>query len=150
MKLISIILVTVFSSVSFGAFEAYSFNCDMGSFKINSKPGVKKAPDNPVVGLNIKVLKEQVPLYLIKADQDGVEKDMFVTDWATPDKLSQDGVELFDLLGIFFGIDTSNLAFLRAGIPTNLLDSFAYLELKDKNGTVTKLGFEGVNPTSCK
>lgn len=149
MKFIFICMTSLFS-VGAMALDDYNFSCDLGSYVIASKPGVKKAPESPVVGLNIKVLKQQVPLFLIKATANGAEKDLFVTDWHPKSILSQSGEELLDLLSLFYGIDIGNLDKLRAGVPTNLLDSFAYLELKDNSGAITKLGFEGSNPSSCQ
>lgn len=154
MKLIITISALLFS-INVWAVDEYSFQCAMESMTVNSLVGMKQAPDNPVVGLNIKVLSEEVPLYLIKADfkaQDGVAvaKDLFVTDWVSPDLLSAKGKDLLDLLSLFYGVETENLKSLRAAIPTNILEDFAYLELKNNNGTIKKLGFKGIDPTECK
>lgn len=143
-------LATLFFISSASAFDAYQFSCNLSGVAVESIPGTKKAPNSPVVGLNIKVIKSQVPLYLIKANFNGVPKNLFVTDWASASDLSTEGENLLELLSLFFGVDTANLSELRAGIPTDLLDTFAYLELKDKSGVVTKLGFEGTNPSQCK
>lgn len=132
------------------AVDDYNFTCDLNGNIITSIPGLKKAPEHPVVGLKIKVLKIEVPLYLIQATTSGADKNIFVTDWVSPTELSQEGLELLDLLSLFMGVDTSNLEAIRAGLPTDLLDSFAYLELKDNSGTITKLGFEGTTPYECQ
>jgi hypothetical protein len=145
-------LFTVLLFVSSQAFaiDDYSFTCDIEGNIIQSLPGLKKAPVHPVVGLNIKVLKSEVPLYLIQASTSLGDKNLFVTDWTSPSELSQDGLDLLDLLSIFMGVDTSNLESLRAGLPTDLLDSFAYLELKNNDGSILKLGFDGTTPYECQ
>ncbi len=148
MKGIILSVITIFATSAF-AVEDYKFNCDLGNFKVEGIKGISKAPDSPVVGLNIKVLKEQVPLYLMKAKSTNGDKDLFITDWTSSSKLSQEGTDLLDLLGFFFPIDTANIDVLRAGLPTNLLDTFAYLEIKDKQGNILKLGFDGANPVEC-
>ncbi len=149
MKSLMIILVSFFALTA-SAVEEFKFNCDLGGFTVDSTPGIQKAPESPVVGLNIKVLKEQVPLYLMKAKSTKGDKDLFITDWTSPTKLSQEGIDLLDLLSFFFPVDPANVDSLRAGIPTNLLDTFAYLEIKDKNGQIIKLGFDGANPSECR
>ncbi len=149
MKLLGIVLF--FISTSAFAMDAYEFNCDLDGNVIQSLPGVKAAPEHPVVGLKIKVLKTDVPLYLMKATSSvSGNKNIFVTDWIAPTELSQDGLDLLQLLQLFMNIDTSNLEGLRAGLPTDLLDTFAYLELKDQSGLITKLGFEGTTPYTCQ
>ncbi len=137
-------------AVNAHAVDDYNFTCDLNGNIVTSLPGLKKAPEHPVVGLKIKVLKNEVPLYLIKATTSTVDKNIFVTDWVSPTELSQEGLDLLDLLSLFMGVDTSNLESLRAGLPTDLLDSFAYLELKDKSGIITKLGFDGTDPYECQ
>jgi hypothetical protein len=149
MRIILFISMSIFAASAF-AFDDYNFSCDLGSFTVKSLPGVTKAPESPVVGLKIKVLKQDVPLYLIKASTNTGDKNLFVTDWESPSILSQDGLDLLDLLSLFFDVDTTTLESLRAGLPTDLLDTFAYLELKDKSGTITKLGFDGSNPSPCQ
>ncbi|MBY0314299.1 MAG: hypothetical protein K2Q26_02180 [Bdellovibrionales bacterium] len=149
MKTIVSLFVLLFAFNVF-AVEDFSFSCDIEGTAVVSKPGIQQAPDNPVVGLEIKVLNKQVPLYVIKATFAGVEKDLFATDWTKTDNLSQKGKDLLSLLELFYGIDAANVDVLRAGIPANILEDFAYLELKDKSGTLTKLGFKGINPTECK
>jgi hypothetical protein len=86
----------------------------------------------------------------MKAKGSTGDKDLFITDWTSSSKLSQDGKDLLDLLSIFFPVDPANVDTLRAGIPTNLLDTFAYVEIKDKQGHVLKLGFDGTNPSECQ
>jgi len=150
MKTLAILAISFFTVSAF-AFEDYSFNCDLGSFTVQSVPNsTSKAPESPVVGLNIKVLKQQVPLFLMKAKSSNGDKDLFITDWTSPTLLSEDGNNLLDLLGLFYPVDSSNIDSLRAGIPTNLLDTFAYIEIKDKQGNILKLGFDGTNPTECQ
>lgn len=150
MKLLGIVLF--FMSTSAFALDAYDFNCDLDGKVIQSLPGAKAAPEHPVVGLKIKVLKnDNIPLYLMKATSSVAgDKNIFVTDWIAPTELSQDGLDLLQLLQLFMGIDTSNLESIRAGLPTDLLDTFAYLELKDPSGMITKLGFEGTTPYTCQ
>ena len=128
--------LVLFFAVNVNAVDDYSFSCDIESDIVTSIPGLKKAPESPVVGLKIKVLKNEVPLYLIKASTSASEKNLFVTDWVAPTELSQEGIDLLDLLSLFKGIDVSNLESLRAGLPTDLLDTFAYLELKDQSGSI--------------
>lgn len=137
-------------AVNAHAVDDYNFTCDLDGNVITSIPGLKKAPEHPVVGLNIKVLQNEVPLYLIKATTSFGDKNIFVTDWVAPTELSQEGLDLLDLLSLFMGVDTSNLESLRAGLPTDLLDSFAYLELKDQSGLITKLAFDGTTPYTCQ
>jgi hypothetical protein len=145
-----LVSIIVFFAIHAQAVDDYNFTCDLNGNIITSIPGLKKAPEHPVVGLKIKVLKSEVPLYLIQATTSTVDKNIFVTDWVSPAELSQEGLDLLDLLSLFMGIDTSNLESIRAGLPTDLLDSFAYLELKDQSGTITKLGFEGTTPYQCQ
>jgi hypothetical protein len=145
-----LVSIIVFFAIHAQAVDDYNFTCDLNGNIITSIPGLKKAPEHPVVGLKIKVLKSEVPLYLIQATTSTVDKNIFVTDWVSPTELSQEGLDLLDLLSLFMGIDTSNLESIRAGLPTDLLDSFAYLELKDQSGTITKLGFEGTTPYQCQ
>jgi hypothetical protein len=145
-----LVSIIVFFAIHAQAVDDYNFTCDLNGNIITSIPGLKKAPEHPVVGLKIKVLKSEVPLYLIQATTSTVDKNIFVTDWVSPTELSQEGLDLLDLLSLFMGIDTSNLQSIRAGLPTDLLDSFAYLELKDQSGTITKLGFEGTTPYQCQ
>lgn len=149
MKYLMLMALSLFATSAF-ALDDYTFKCDMGSFTIAAQPGVKKASESPVVGLNIKVLKQQVPLFLIKATTSTGEKNLFVTDWTPKSNVSEEGTELLDLLGFFYDIDVDTMESLRAGIPTDLLDTFAYLEVKDKSGKITKLGFEGSNPSECQ
>lgn len=149
MKHLLTILSTVVLASSAYAIDDYNFTCDMDGVQVKSLTGLKKAPESPVVSLNIKVIKNQVPLFLIQASFGQQVKNLFVTDWVAPTELSEDGNNLLDLLSVFLGVDTSNLQGLRAGIPSDLLDTFAYLELKDQSGTVTKLAFEGTSPSTC-
>lgn len=144
-----ITMIVFFAANAYGV-DDYNFTCDLNGNIVTSMPGLKKAPEHPVVGLKIKVLKSDVPLYLIKATTSLGDKNIFVTDWVAPTELSQEGLDLLDLLSLFMGVDTSNLEALRAGLPTDLLDSFAYLELKDQSGTITKLGFDGTDPYQCQ
>lgn len=150
MKILGIVLFFISSSAF--ALDAYEFNCDLDGNVIQSIPGAKPAPEHPVVGLKIKVLQnDNVPLYMMKATSSvSGNKNIFVTDWIAPSELSQDGLDLLQLLQFFMGIDTSNLESLRAGLPTDLLDTFAYLELKDQSGLITKLGFDGTTPYTCQ
>jgi hypothetical protein len=145
-----LLTMIVFFAVNAHAVDDYNFTCDLDGNIVSSLPGLKKAPEHPVVGLNIKVLKNEVPLYLIQATTSFGDKNIFVTDWVAPTELSQEGVDLLDLLSLFMGVDTSNLESLRAGLPTDLLDSFAYLELKDQSGLITKLAFDGTTPYTCQ
>ena len=145
-----VLALVLFFTVNANAMDDYNFTCDVDSDVIKSIPGLKKAPEHPVVGLKIKVLKNEVPLYLIKASTNAGEKNLFVTDWVAPTELSQEGLDLLDLLSLFKGIDVSNLESLRAGLPTDLLDTFAYLELKDQSGSIYKLGFDGLTMYDCQ
>lgn len=154
MKLLISLFIFAFA-VNAAAVEGADFKCQLAGQTIKSLPGLKKAPENYVVELKIKVITEQVPLYLINteltsADGEVSEKALFLTDWTPKSNLSEEGEELLGLLSFFFGIDTSKVTELRAAMPTDLLDTFAYLELKDQSGNVTKLGFEGVNPEQCE
>lgn len=149
MKYLIIAIMSLFT-VNALALEDFSFSCDLAGQVITSEPGLKKAPEHPVVGLKIKVLKNDVPLYLIKATTSNGEKNLFATDWTPPTELSQEGLDLLELLSLFLGVDTTNLQGLRAALPTDLLDTFAYLELKDQSGTVRKLGFDGSTPHECQ
>lgn len=149
MKFILFSLTMLVTQISF-AFDPYEFTCDMNGSVVQSLPGIKKAPENPVVGLNIKVIKNQVPLFLIQANTPTGTKNLFATDWVAKDQVSQEGLDLLDLLELFFNVKVANLKSLRAALPTDLLDGFAYVELLEDSGTVTKLGFEGTNPTVCK
>lgn len=142
--------LVLFFAVNVNAVDDYNFTCDVESDVITSIPGLKKAPESPVVGLKIKVIKNEVPLYLIKASTSNGEKNLFVTDWVAPTELSQEGLDLLDLLSLFKGIDISTLESLRAGLPTDLLDTFAYLELKDQSGSIYKLGFDGLTMYDCQ
>lgn len=142
--------LVLFFAVNVNAVDDYNFTCDVESDVVTSIPGLKKAPESPVVGLKIKVLKSEVPLYLIKASTSNGDKNLFVTDWVSPTELSQEGLDLLDLLSLFKGIDVSSLESLRAGLPTDLLDTFAYLELKDQSGSIYKLGFDGLTMYDCK
>ncbi len=142
--------LVLFFAVNVNAVDDYNFSCDIESDVIASIPGLKKAPESPVVGLKIKVLKSEVPLYLIKASTSNGDKNLFVTDWVAPTELSQEGLDLLDLLSLFKGIDVSSLESLRAGLPTDLLDTFAYLELKDKSGSIYKLSFDGLTMYDCQ
>jgi len=144
------VLLILTLSIPVFAVDEYAFVCDNSGIHAESLPGLKMAPNSPVVGLNIKVIEEQVPLFLIKANFNGVEKNMFATDWVAPTELSQDGKDLLDLLGLFFNIQTQNVTSLRAAVPTDLLDSFAYLEVKESSGTITKLSFQGTLPAACQ
>ncbi len=149
MKSILFVLATlVFSATAFGL-EDFNFTCDVNGVQVQSIAGLKKAPESPVVGLNIKVLKNQVALYLIQANFDQTVKNLFVTDWVNPDQLSEEGTDLLNLLSLFYGIKTDDLESLRAGLPTDLLETFAYLELKHQDQTTTKLAFEGIDPYTC-
>lgn len=145
-----LLTMIVFFALNAQAVDDYNFTCDLDGNVITSVPGLKKAPEHPVVGLNIKVLKNEVPLYLIQATSSFGDKNIFVTDWVAPTELSQEGLDLLDLLSLFMGVDTSTLESLRAGLPTDLLDSFAYLELKDQSGLITKLAFDGTTPYTCE
>ncbi len=145
-----LLTMIVFFAVNAHAVDDYNFTCDLDGNIVTSIPGLKKAPEHPVVGLNIKVLKNEVPLYLIQATTSFGDKNIFVTDWVSPTELSQEGLDLLDLLSLFMGVDTSNLESLRAGLPTDLLESFAYLELKDQSGLITKLAFDGTTPYTCE
>lgn len=141
--------------ILFGAFNAlamdtYEFVCDNSGILTESVPGLKKAPVSPVVGLNIKVITSQPTLYLIKAKFNGAEKNLFATDWVPPTELSQDGEDLLSLLSLFYDIKPEEVESLRAAMPTDLLDPFAYLEIKNKAGVITKLGFQGTTPVLCK
>jgi hypothetical protein len=150
MKQFLLIIVSALFATSAFAIDDYVFTCDLNGVAVQSLTGLKKAPEHPVVGLNIKVLKSEVPLFLIQATFDATVKNLFVTDWVAPDQLSPEGEDLLSLLSLFFGVDTENLEALRAGLPTDLLETFAYLELKNNDGTVTKLAFEGTNPSTCQ
>jgi hypothetical protein len=145
-----IFALVLFWSFNVHAVDDYNFTCDIESNVITSQPGLKKAPEHPVVGLKIKVLKNEVPLYLIKATTNNGDKNLFVTDWVSPTELSQEGLDLLDLLSLFKGVNTSTLESIRAGLPTDLLDTFAYLELKDQSGSVMKLGFDGMTAYDCQ
>ncbi len=149
MKYLFSILTIVFAANAYGV-DDYVFKCDQNGVMIESIVGMKQAPEHPVVGLNIKVLKQQVPLYVIQAKFGEATKNLFVTDWAKPDMLSEEGTDLLSLLNLFYGYKTDDLESIRAGLPTDLLETFAYLELKQKDGTVTKLAFEGITPTECQ
>ena len=149
MKYLILMAMSFFAASAFG-FDAYQFHCDLGSFTVDSTAGVTKAPESPVVALNIKVLTQQVPLFVMKAKSSTGDKDLFVTDWTSPSLLSADGNNLLQLLAIFYPVDPNNIDSLRAAIPTNLLDTFAYIEIKDKKGVVLKLGFDGSNPSQCQ
>jgi hypothetical protein len=141
----------LFVSSSVFALDPYVFSCVQNGITTQSVPGVKKAPVSPVVNLNIKVLKNQVQLFMIKATtSDGKEKSLFATDWVAPSELSPDGENLFNLLGLFYPVNMATLAGLRAALPTDLLDGFAYLELKDQSGSVLKLAFQGTSPSTCQ
>ena len=142
--------LVLFFAVNVSAVDDYNFTCDIESDVIASIPGLKKAPESPVVGLKIKVIKSEVPLYLIKASTSNGEKNLIVTDWVAPTALSLEGLDLLDLLSLFKGIDVSTLESLRAGLPTDLLDTFAYLELKDQSGSIYKLGFDGLTMYDCQ
>ncbi len=142
--------LVLFFAVNVHAVDDFNFTCDIESDVIKSIPGLKKAPEHPVVGLKIKVLKNEVPLYLIKATTNSGDKNLFVTDWVAPTALSQEGLDLLDLLSLFKGIDISTLESIRAGLPTDLLDTFAYLELKDQSGSIYKLGFDGLTMYDCQ
>ena len=142
--------LVLFFAVNVSAVDDYNFTCDIESDVIASIPGLKKAPESPVVGLKIKVIKSEVPLYLIKASTSNGEKNLIVTDWVAPTELSLEGLDLLDLLSLFKGIDVSTLESLRAGLPTDLLDTFAYLELKDQSGSIYKLGFDGLTMYDCQ
>lgn len=146
--LLSIIATVLFASSAF-ALEDFVFSCTVNGVAVQSVAGMKKAPENPVVGLVIKVIKQQVPLYLIQANFDQTTKNLFVTDWQNPSILSPEGEDLLSLLALFYDIKTDDLTSLRAGVPSDLLETFAYLELKHNDGTVTKLAFEGIEPTVC-
>ncbi|MCC6137187.1 MAG: hypothetical protein IT287_01025, partial [Bdellovibrionaceae bacterium] len=121
MKHLFSILITLLFAVTTYAVDDYVFSCDQNGVKINSILGMKKAPESPVVGLNIKVLKAQVPLYLIQASFDQTTKNLFVTDWVMPDVLSQEGQDLLSLLSLFYDVKIDDLVSLRAGLPTDLL-----------------------------
>ncbi len=146
--LLSIIAIVLFTGSAF-AVDDYVFSCNMNGVAVQSIPGMKKAPESPVVGLVIKVIKQQVPLYVVQASFDQTVKNIFVTDWQNPSILSPEGEDLLSLLALFYDIKTDDLTSLRAGVPTDLLETFAYLELKHNDGTVTKLAFEGIDPTVC-
>ena len=149
MKFLFSILVLLFSANVF-AVDDYAFKCDQNGVIVEAVAGdLKKAPESPVVGLNIKVLKTQVPLYVIQAKFGETTKNLFVTDWTTPDNLSDEGTDLLSLLNLFYSVKTDDVTNIRAGLPTDLLETFAYLELKHSDGTVTKLAFEGIEPTTC-
>lgn len=154
MKLITLLSLLFSATSTWAAVDEYTFSCQIENTLVSSMPGMKQAPDNPVVGLNIKVLKSEVPLYLIKASFTtagvAVEKDLFVTDWVKTDMLSAKGNDLLSLLSLFYGVDTANIKVLRAAIPSNILEDFAYLEIKDNSNVVKKLGFKGIDPTDCK
>lgn len=150
MKKWVLMLFTLVFAANVYAIDNYVFECDQNGVKVSSIAGIKKAPESPVVALNIKVLKEQVPLYLIQASFDSTTKNLFVTDWVQENQLSEDGMDLLNLLSVFYGVDITNLQGVRAGLPTDLLDTFAYLELSRKDGSVTKIAFEGIDPTFCK
>lgn len=132
------------------AMDTYEFVCDNSGILAESIAGLKKAPVSPVVGLNIKVITTQPTLYLIKAKFNGVEKNLFATDWVPPTQLSQDGEDLLSLLSLFYDIKLEEVESLRAAMPTDLLETFAYLEVKNKAGVITKLGFQGTTPVLCK
>lgn len=149
MKQLFSILVAVLFTANAYAVEDYVFKCDQNGTIVESIVGMKQAPEHPVVGLNIKVLKQEVPLFVIQAKFNETIKNLFVTDWTSPTLLSQEGTDLLSLLGLFYGIETGDLQSLRAGLPTDLLETFAYLELKHADGSVTKLAFEGIDPTVC-
>lgn len=150
MKIILSILIS-FTSFSAFALDPYVFTCVQSGITITSVPGVKKAPVSPVVNLNIKVITNQVQLFLIKATlSDGREKNLYATDWVPPSELSKEGQDLFALLGLFYPVNMATLAGLRAAIPSDLLDGFAYLELKDQSGSVLKLAFQGTSPSTCQ
>lgn len=149
MKFLFLAVTTLFAANAF-ALDPYTFKCDVKGTIVEAVPGNKKAPEHPVVGLQIKVLKNQVPLFLIKAKFGAADKNMFVTDWTKRDNLSQDGLDLLELLSTFMEVKTDDVTELRAGLPTDLLEKFAYLELKRADGTVTKLGFEGSDPYTCQ
>lgn len=146
--IILVIISLIFSATTF-AIDEYSFQCDVNGVSVQSIAGLKKAPENPVVGLNIKVLKSEVSLYLIQASFDQSTKTLFATDWVSPTLLSPEGEDLLSLLALFYGIKTDDLLGLRAGLPSDLLDGFAYLELKHADQSITKLAFEGVDPYVC-
>lgn len=150
MKHLLLVVVTLVFSASSFAVDDYVFECDQNGVIVKSIIGLKKAPEHPVVGLNIKVLKQQVPLYVVQASFDQTVKNLFVTDWTSPSVLSSEGEDLLSLLSLFYGIETSDVTSLRAGVPTDLLETFAYLELKHSDNSVTKLAFEGIEPTTCK
>lgn len=146
--LLLIVLTFGFAKVAF-AVDEYTFQCDVNGVQVQAIAGLKKAPENPVVGLNIKVLNSQPSLYLIQASFDQTVKNLFVTDWVSPTLLSPEGEDLLSLLSLFYGIKTDDIESLRAGLPTDLLDGFAYLELKHADQTITKLAFEGIDPYTC-
>ncbi len=150
MKHVFALVIFFVATVKVYAMDDYNFTCDIESDVITSIPGLKKAPEHPIVGLKIKVLKNEVPLYLIKATTITGEKNFFVTDWVAPTELSQEGLDLLELLSLFMGVDTTTLESLRAGLPTDLLETFAYLELKDESGAITKLGFSDLTPYTCQ
>lgn len=150
MKYLVSILVAVFFTANAYGVDDYVFKCDQNGVLVESIIGLKKAPEHPVVGLNIKVLKQEVPLYVIQAKFGEAVKNLFVTDWTSPTLLSDEGTDLLSLLNLFYGYKTDDLQSLRAGLPTDLLETFAYLELKHTDGTITKLAFEGIDPTECQ
>lgn len=149
MKHLLSIIATLLFAGSAVAVDDYVFSCNVNGVAIQSILGMKKAPESPVVALNVKVLKQQVPLYVVQASFDQTVKNLFVTDWQNPSILSSEGEDLLSLLSLFYDIKTDDLTSLRAGVPTDLLDTFAYLELKHTDGSVTKLAFEGIDPTPC-
>lgn len=150
MKLFMALMISILSIPAF-ALDPFNFTCDQNGVITTVIPGVKKAPISPVVGLNIKVINTTVPLFVIKVkNNSGVEKTLFTTDWAPPTVLSKEGQDLLTLLSFFYSdVSLADLAQLRAALPTDLLDGFAYLELKNNAGQIKKIAFQGSNPTEC-
>ena len=149
------VLLTMAVSFQTMAFEDASFKCQVGSLTYTALPGVQRAPESPVVALQVKVLENQVPLFLVQADvelspTETVKKNLFITDWTTTSNLSAEGQDLLSLLSFFYGVNTGSVEKLRAAIETDIVQEFAFLELVYVDGTSLKLGFEGINPQECQ
>lgn len=152
MKNLVVIFCVLFSGQAF-AVDALNFNCNVGSQNIKTLPGLRLVPDNPVVRLHIKVIKNQTRLFVVPAEtksgQTTTPMNLVVSDWVAPDNVSSEGSDLLGLLSFFFSVDVGNIARMRASIPSDILSDFAYLEIEYKNGKVLKLGFDGTTPDEC-
>lgn len=153
MKKLVVLLSFVLSANAYAA-DAFQFNCNVGTQSLVSLDTIDVAPENFVVSVNVTVLEEQVPLYLIQANvtegESAFIKSFFATDWVAPTQLSSKGSELLALLSFFYPVDVSKVKRLRAATPTDILDDLAYVEIENNDGSLLKLMFQGINPQECQ